>query len=152
MFRFCLFLAALLAFLASGPAPAPAAEGSTDLLAQTCAQVLILADEIYQDHQLGRKTPEALRQVPPLLRGQLEDLRDQIDRELLRPDLGPSARRALHLARRLVGRLIELMDVLQRLLQGEDDPGLKKTYARLRDQARAELSQLQDLSAPGARI
>ena len=74
------------------------------------------------------KSPEieALEETMANLKKQMKRLEEHIDRALSRPDLDPVQRKALLVARGLVQKMVEMLNIISRQLKPKTGPESKK--------------------------
>jgi len=128
--------------LAGGPAGA--AVGLTDWPARTGKAILEGAEAIYQEWQSGRKPRAAVGELFSFLEKRVRGFKERVEKELRRPDLGPAQQKAIEAAEVFLSHLEKLMNILGRLIQGEQSPELKRAYREIREKALQSLDKMKE--------
>ena len=139
------FTGLILVLFPAGQARSAQSDVSARFVASACEQLLKGIDGIFLGLEARPGPPPFVEKLITNLIEQAENLQKEIDRSLSREDLSPFQKEMLKLAQDLVLRIINLLESLKELIQGQMRQDLKEAFLKSRSEALESLRRFNSL-------
>ncbi len=140
-----IFTGLVLVLFPAGQTKSAQSDVSARFVAVACEQLLKGIDGIFQELEARPGPPPFVEKLITSLIEQTKNLQKEIDRSLSREDLSTFEREMLKLAQDLVLRIINLLESLKELIQGQMSGDLKEAFLKSRSEALESLRRLKSL-------